>query len=89
MCIDERKQDQLRPMVIEISPIKYAECSAATEMGNTKVLCTTTIEDGVPPFLCDSGTGSEDSMPPSQLSGLLTVAEKSISVLLSKQKNCF
>jgi ribonuclease PH len=47
--------------------MKYAEGSALIETGETKVLCTATIEDRVPPFLKDTGKGwvtAEYSMLP-------------------------
>jgi ribonuclease PH len=37
--------------------MKNAEGSALIEMGDTKVLCTATVEESVPPFLRDSGKG--------------------------------
>jgi ribonuclease PH len=37
--------------------IKYAEGSALIEVGHTKVICTASLEDSVPPFLRDSGRG--------------------------------
>ncbi|MBF0344469.1 MAG: ribonuclease PH [Nitrospirae bacterium] len=64
---DERLADQLRPVTIHRGFIKYAEGSALIEVGNTKVICTATIEEGVPPFLKDSGQGwitAEYSMLP-------------------------
>lgn len=47
--------------------MKYAEGSALIETGETKVLCTATVEDRVPPFLRDMGRGwvtAEYSMLP-------------------------
>jgi ribonuclease PH len=47
--------------------MKYAEGSALIETGETKVLCTATVEDRVPPFLKDTGRGwvtAEYSMLP-------------------------
>ena len=67
MRIDGRNPNQLRPVVIELNPVKYAEGSAIIRMGDTEVLCTATVEDNVPPFLRDSGSGwitAEYSMLP-------------------------
>lgn len=47
--------------------MKYAEGSAQIEMGETRVICTATIEESVPPFLRETGKGwitSEYSMLP-------------------------
>lgn len=54
---DKRTFDQLRNTKItpHISP--YAEGSALIEVGNTKVICTATVEERVPPFLRNKGTG--------------------------------
>lgn len=64
---DGRKPDELRPVKITRGVMKYAEGSALIETGETKVLCTATLEGRVPPFLRDSGTGwvtAEYSMLP-------------------------
>jgi len=53
----KRKWDQLRPVKITRGVMKNAEGSALIEMGDTKVLCTATVEESVPPFLRDSGKG--------------------------------
>jgi len=53
----KRKWDQLRPVKIIRGVMKNAEGSALIEMGDTKVLCTATVEESVPPFLRDTGTG--------------------------------
>lgn len=67
MRIDNRNPDHLRDVKIEIDANKYAEGSSLIHMGDTKVLCTATIEDSVPPFLRDTGKGwvtAEYSMLP-------------------------
>lgn len=67
MRSDGREWDQLRPVKITRGIMKYAEGSALIETGETKVLCTATIEDRVPPFLKDTGKGwvtAEYSMLP-------------------------
>jgi len=48
---DYRPADALRPVRITRNYIKHAEGSVFIEMGNTKVICTATVEDKVPPFL--------------------------------------
>ena len=55
--IDRRKNDELRPVKIHRNYIKYAEGSALIEVGDTKVICTATIEDKVPPHLKGQGKG--------------------------------
>jgi ribonuclease PH len=55
--IDGRKNDELRHVKIHRNYIKYAEGSALIEVGDTKVICTATIEEKVPPHLKDKGKG--------------------------------
>ena len=65
--IDGRKFDQIRDVKITRNFTKYAEGSVLIEMGETKVLCTASIEEKVPPFLRNTGTGwinAEYSMLP-------------------------
>jgi ribonuclease PH len=52
--IDGRKNDQLRPVKITRDYIKHAEGSVLIEVGDTKVLCTASIEDKPPRFMEDS-----------------------------------
>ncbi len=54
---DGRKPDDLRPVSIRRAVNLYAEGSALIEWGNTKVLCTASVEEKVPPFLKGSGRG--------------------------------
>jgi len=54
---DGRAADQLRPVSMEIGVAKHAEGSCLIAMGDTRVLCTATVEDGVPSFLRGSGLG--------------------------------
>ena len=56
--IDGREFDQIRDLKITRNYTKYAEGSVFIEMGDTKVLCNASIEDKVPPFLRNTGTGS-------------------------------
>jgi len=57
MRIDGRQPNKLRPVKITRNYIKYAEGSVLIEVGDTKVICTASIEDKVPPFLKNSGEG--------------------------------
>lgn len=54
---DKRTIDQLRNTKITPNISPYAEGSALIEVGNTKVICTATVEEKVPPFLRNKGTG--------------------------------
>lgn len=65
--LDDRKNDELRKVKITRNYTKYAEGSVLIEFGDTKVLCTASIEEKVPPFLRNTGTGwinAEYSMLP-------------------------
>lgn len=55
--LDNRGNDKLRKVQITRNYLKYAEGSCLIEMGNTKVICTASVEESVPPFLKGSGTG--------------------------------
>lgn len=57
MRVDLRDNDELRPIKITPDYIKNANGSALIEFGNTKVVCTATIEEKVPPFLKGTGKG--------------------------------
>jgi len=54
---DGRKNDELRPIKIEKNFIKNADGSVLIELGNTRVICTASIENKVPPFLKDQKKG--------------------------------
>lgn len=54
---DGRRNDELRGINIVRNFIKTAEGSALIEMGDTRVICTASIEDRVPPFLKDRKRG--------------------------------
>lgn len=54
---DGRTANALRKITIKTDFMKYAEGSCLLEMGNTKVICTASVEDGVPPFLRGKGEG--------------------------------
>ena len=57
MRVDGRKADELRKVKIMRNYLKSAEGSVLIEMGDTRVLCTATVENSVPPFLRGKGTG--------------------------------
>jgi ribonuclease PH len=52
-----RAADELRPVRIEMGPMKYAEGSALIEMGDTRVLVSASVDNRVPHFLMNSGRG--------------------------------
>ncbi len=54
---DGRSYNQLRPLTIHYNTFGYAAGSVLLEMGNTKVLCAVTLQNGVPPFLRGKQTG--------------------------------
>jgi len=54
---DGRSPDKIRKVEISRNYIKYAEGSCLIELGNTRVICTASVEESVPPFLKGSGTG--------------------------------
>ncbi|QDX93054.1 ribonuclease PH [Brevibacterium sp. JNUCC-42] len=67
MRLDGRSSDQLRPVKITRNYIKHAEGSCLIEVGDTKVICTATLEEKVPPFMRNGGKGwitAEYSMLP-------------------------
>ncbi|HPX60930.1 MAG TPA: ribonuclease PH [Deltaproteobacteria bacterium] len=64
---DGRACDQLRPVRITRHFTKHAEGSVLVEFGDTKVICTASVEESVPSFLRGKGTGwvtAEYSMLP-------------------------
>jgi ribonuclease PH len=54
---DRRRADQLRTVRLTRRALKFAEGSCLVEWGDTKVICTATVQEKVPPFLKGSGTG--------------------------------
>lgn len=52
-----RSPDQLRPIKLTRHYTKHAEGSVLVEFGDTKVICTATVQDGVPRFLKGQGQG--------------------------------
>lgn len=67
MRYDGRQPQQLRPVHIEIDYLKHPEGSVLISVGDTKVICSASIEDKVPPFMRNQGKGwitAEYSMLP-------------------------
>src|SRR5690348_2514446 len=54
---DNRAPDQMRPVNIVPDFISTAEGSALIEVGNTRVICTASVEEAVPQFLRNTGKG--------------------------------
>jgi len=52
-----RKPDELRTVRLQRGFTRHAEGSVLVEFGETRVLCTASVEERVPPFLKDSGRG--------------------------------
>ncbi len=57
MRVDNRAAGQLRPVKITRNFTSYAEGSVLIECGNTKVICTASVDDKVPRFLKGTGQG--------------------------------
>lgn len=67
MRMDGRQAKELRPVKITTGVNKYAEGSVLIEVGDTKVICTASVEERVPPFMKGQGKGwitAEYSMLP-------------------------
>jgi ribonuclease PH len=54
---DARGADKIRKLTITRNYLKFPEGSCLIELGNTRVVCTASVEESVPPFLKNSGTG--------------------------------
>jgi ribonuclease PH len=54
---DGRKPGELRPVTIETGVSRHAEGSALIALGDTRVLCTASVEERVPQFLKNTGSG--------------------------------
>lgn len=64
---DGRAADELRPLAMTPGYLPYAEGSVLIQMGQTRVVCSASVEDRVPPFLRNTGQGwitAEYSMLP-------------------------
>ena len=57
MRSDGRAADQMRPVKLTPDFVPVAEGSVLIEVGQTRVICTATVDDGVPSFLKGSGKG--------------------------------
>jgi len=67
MRIDQREASQMRPVKVTTDYLMTAEGSVLIEIGNTRVLCTASVEETIPSFLRGSGKGwvtAEYSMLP-------------------------
>ncbi len=53
----QRAADELRPMQITRNYVKHANGSVLIECGDTRVICTASVDSGVPPFLRGKGSG--------------------------------
>jgi ribonuclease PH len=54
---EDRAATALRPVTIEPGVLRHAEGSALITVGDTRVLCSASVEAGVPPFLRGTGSG--------------------------------
>lgn len=54
---DGRQPENLRPISFQRGFTRYAEGSVLVSFGETRVLCTATVEEGVPPFMRGQGRG--------------------------------
>ncbi|PPA71571.1 ribonuclease PH [Jeotgalibacillus proteolyticus] len=79
MRVDGRQASELRPITIETDYLKHPEGSVLISVGDTKVICTASIEDRVPPFMRGQGKGwvtAEYAMLP-RATGQRTIRESS------------
>jgi ribonuclease PH len=53
----DRSADSLRPVTLTPGVSRYAEGSCLVQFGATRVLCTASVDAGVPPFLRNTGKG--------------------------------
>jgi len=54
---DNRAPDEMRPVKITTDFVSTAEGSVLIEVGNTRVICTASVDEVIPPFLRNSGKG--------------------------------
>jgi ribonuclease PH len=54
---DQRQENWIRPLEMTLGYIKHAEGSVLISLGDTRVVCTASVENRVPLFLKDSGEG--------------------------------
>lgn len=55
--VDGRQANQLRPMILRTNYVKHPAGSCLVETGDTRVICTATVEESVPLFLKGRGSG--------------------------------
>src|SRR2546430_6211863 len=86
-----RRNDEARPVKIPRDSIKYAEGPVLIEIGGTKVICTASGEEKVPPFLKDKGRGTLSSTDAGRseehTSELPSQSKLVCRLLLEKKKN--
>ncbi len=52
-----RREDELRPVAFQRNFVRHAEGSVLVSFGDTRIVCSATVEEKVPPFLRGSGQG--------------------------------
>jgi len=57
MRVNDRKEDEIRPLTIEPNFITHPEGSVLISLGDTKVICNATVEEKVPHFLKGEQSG--------------------------------
>lgn len=55
--VDDRTADALRPVKLTTGTMQYAEGSCLVEWGQTRVICTASVEERVPAWLKETGQG--------------------------------
>jgi ribonuclease PH len=53
---DRRATDELRSVTIEVNPLRHPEGSALISCGDTRVMCTATVEERIPPWMDQKGS---------------------------------
>ena len=98
--IDGRKYDEIRPIKITRKFISHTEGSVFIEMGKTRIVCTASVEDKVPPFLKGKGSGwitaEYDMIPKSaptriirpQVTGTISGRTHEIQRLIGRSLRC-
>lgn len=98
--IDGRKNDEVRKIKITRKYISHADGSVFIEMGNTRIVCTASVENKVPPFLKGKGSGwitAEYDMIPRaapvriirpQVAGKITGRTHEIQRLIGRSLRC-
>jgi len=86
---EDRRADELRPVIIDTMFNRYAEGSALISFGHTRVLCTASVEESQPPFLRGTSKGwvtAEDKpLHWDQFMQLKVLADKGIADLAGLQ----